>query len=79
MADISNDGSSVDVWAPTDLLVAAEPGWPDGRYFGGTSASSPFVAGVAAMVRAVAPALIASADSAGLDRPLNVEVVPILR
>jgi len=57
--DRSNYGSSINVWAPSGLLVAANPDSPDGTYYVGTSAAAPFVAGVAAMVCAVAPAMAA--------------------
>jgi Subtilase family len=51
----SNFGSSVDVWAPADIQVMPDPDSPNGRIFGGTSAAAPFVSGILAMMRAVAP------------------------
>lgn len=54
----SNFGAGVDIWAPTDI-----PTMPNGdnpgalATGGGTSASSPFVAGVVAMMKAVNPSL----------------------
>jgi hypothetical protein len=53
--DYSNYGSSVDVWAPTDIPVMPDQNSPLGSVFGGTSASAPFVSGIMAMMRAVAP------------------------
>jgi hypothetical protein len=56
--DYSNYGASVDIWAPTDV-----PAMPNGESpnalttHGGTSASSPLVAGVVAMMKAVNPGL----------------------
>jgi hypothetical protein len=49
----------VDLWAPTNLLaVYAGAGVPTGlTSFGGTSASTPFVTGIAAMMKAVNPGL----------------------
>ena len=57
----SNYGASVDIWAPTDI-----PAMPNGDHpnelisFGGTSAASPLVAGVVAMLKGINPALNAS-------------------
>jgi hypothetical protein len=52
----SNYGSSVDIWAPgTNIPIA--PHETSGATFNDTSAAAPFVAGVAAMMRAVDPLL----------------------
>ncbi|MCP3142413.1 S8 family peptidase [Pyxidicoccus xibeiensis] len=49
----SNSGTSVDLWAPTDVLTLPDGDTtPNRTSFGGTSASAPFVAGVAAVMRA---------------------------
>lgn len=54
----SNYGASVDIWAPTDISAMPNGDHPDELIsFGGTSASSPLVAGVAAMMKAINPAL----------------------
>ena len=59
--DYSNYGASVDIWAPTDI-----PAMPDGDHpnelitFTGTSAASPLVAGVVAMIKGIDPALSVS-------------------
>ena len=53
----SNYGSSINVWAPTDIPVIPDENSQFGRQFGGTSASAPFVSGILAMMRAVAPNL----------------------
>lgn len=57
-ASFSNYGSTVNIWAPTHIRAM-----PDGdsagslTIHGGTSASAPFVSGVAAMCKAVNPGL----------------------
>jgi subtilase family protein len=53
--DYSNYGSSVNVWAPTDIPVIPDENSQLGSSFGGTSAAAPFVSGIMAMMRAVAP------------------------
>jgi len=60
-ATYSNWGSTVNIWAPTNIHVM-QPPVSGGTAnivsgFGGTSASAPFVAGVAAMMKAVNPSL----------------------
>lgn len=54
----SNYGASVDLWAPTNIW--AMPNGQTGGGLasaGGTSASTPFVAGIAAMIKAIDPSL----------------------
>ncbi|MDB5046344.1 MAG: hypothetical protein JWQ08_2394, partial [Deinococcus sp.] len=53
----SNFGGSVDIWAPTNFPVMPDGANMTVHSYGGTSASAPFVAGIAAMMRAVNPAL----------------------
>ena len=57
-ASYSNYGQGVDIWAPTDLWSASNGTSPTANVlFNGTSASSPFVAGIVAMMKAVDPTL----------------------
>ncbi|MFP2924188.1 S8 family serine peptidase [Pyxidicoccus sp. 3LG] len=64
----SNSGTSVDIWAPTDILTLPDGATtPDLKSHGGTSASTPFVAGVAAVMRAYDPTLT-SAEVASILR-----------
>lgn len=54
----SNYGAFVDIWAPTNIRAIYGQNLPLGlTTFGGTSASTPFIAGIAAMMRAYNPAL----------------------
>lgn len=61
----SNFGAAVDIFAPTNIPVMARPAGNDSNpggtliqgTFGGTSAAAPFVAGVAAMMKAINPDL----------------------
>jgi serine protease len=46
---------TVDLWAPTNITVADTTSAGSIRNFGGTSAASPFAAGVIALIRAVDP------------------------
>jgi hypothetical protein len=57
-AGFSNYGSSVDIWAPgVDIPVMPDFDNPQGKSIAGTSAAAPFVSGVIAMMRAVAPSI----------------------
>ena len=52
--DYSNYGSSVDIWAPTNITAMAnDDTWPSLANAGGTSASAPFIAGIAAMMKSM--------------------------
>ena len=60
-APYSNFGSTVNIWAQTNIHVMPPPAFGGATGiltgFAGTSASAPFVAGVAAMVKAINPSL----------------------
>jgi hypothetical protein len=57
-ASFSNYGAGVDIWAPTNVnALTGGTTAPIFTTFGGTSASAPFVAGIAAMARAINPTL----------------------
>ncbi len=62
----SNSGVGVDLYAPTNIPVMSTPDVNDAGYgpqtFSGTSASAPFVSGIAAMMKALNPGL--SSDQA---------------
>jgi hypothetical protein len=65
--NLFNFGDAVDIWAPTDILstVTPESLWTDTNdtgedeiaRFGGTSASSPFIAGIVGLMKALDPTL----------------------
>jgi hypothetical protein len=58
--DYSNYGSKVDIWAPTNIRAvygSAPSGPAPTGTFGGTSASAPFIAGIAAALKAYNPTL----------------------
>lgn len=58
--DYSNSGSAVDIWAPTNIkaIYGRDPaGGLTLTTFGGTSASTPFIAGIAAVLKAYNPRL----------------------
>lgn len=75
----------VTIFAPTNIPVMAQPAGndmnPNGpaqpRTFGGTSASAPFVAGVAAMMKAVNPALNSDDVSKILQETAHKGVAPV--
>jgi hypothetical protein len=59
--DYSNYGSSVDIWAPTNVPAMANGStWPNLATAGGTSASAPFIAGIAAMLKSIDGSLTSS-------------------
>ena len=55
----SNYGSGVDIWAPTNVaaITGGTAAAPVFTTHGGTSASAPFISGIAALVKAINPAL----------------------
>ena len=53
----SNYGGSVDIWGPTNIPVMPDPDKMTVHNYGGTSASAPFIAGIAAMMKAINPSL----------------------
>ncbi|MFH7320387.1 S8/S53 family peptidase [Desulfurivibrio sp. D14AmB] len=54
----SNYGEGVHIWAPSDIPTTPDPDtWPGMNVGTGTSASAPYVAGVAAMIKAIDPDL----------------------
>jgi hypothetical protein len=55
----SNYGGGVDIWAPTNIgaITGGNASAPVLTTFGGTSASAPFIFGIAAMMKAINPAL----------------------
>lgn len=57
-ADYSNFGDAVDIFAPAAVIVMADPTTtPNLATFGGTSSATPYVAGIAAMMKALNPSL----------------------
>lgn len=56
----SDYGGQVAIWAPTNIPDMPNGGQSSVGSFGGTSASTPFIAGIAAMMRAVDPGLVGS-------------------
>jgi hypothetical protein len=67
-ANVWNYGSAVDIWAPTNIWTTVSPPFASSdlddfdidelnRSFGGTSCSSPFVAGIVGMMKASKPDL----------------------
>ena len=58
--DATSDDRSVDIYGPFGVWVGANPANPSPRRVNGTSFSSPFVAGVAALIWAADPSLSAA-------------------
>ena len=79
----SNFGNGVDIFAPTNIPVMSLPdnnnvGYAP-RIFGGTSASAPFVAGVAAMMKGLNPALSSDQVTDILQKTGNIGTAPVSR
>jgi hypothetical protein len=53
---VYSDGT-VDIYAPTNITVGEYPNSPSTNTFGGTSAASPFTAGIVALIKAADPSL----------------------
>ena len=51
---VVSDGT-VDIFAPTNITVGGNPDSPSPNTFGGTSAASPFTAGIVALIKAADP------------------------
>jgi Subtilase family len=70
----SNFGSTVNIWAPTDIHAMPNGATaPKLDTHTGTSASAPYVAGVAAMLKAINPGL----DGNGLKSTLSSTALPV--
>jgi hypothetical protein len=79
----SNFGTGVDIFAPTNIPVMSLPDNNDAGYapqtFGGTSASAPFVAGIAAMMKALNPGLSSDQVTDILRQTGTVGTAPVSR